>query len=125
MFERKHQHLLPRREFYHRLVRSAALGATLIVSRRDQQLTFDQKDIEALQTANRTGRMAWRQDNVMLYPLGANLLYWVLAREAVLPSAAAALQAILPPAHSATVTDKPRPGPLEWFVLPVEITPTT
>lgn len=101
------------------------LGATLIVSRRDQQLTFDQKDIEALQTANRTGRMAWRQDNVMLYPLGANLLYWVLAREAVLPSAAAALQAILPPAHSATVTDKPRPGPLEWFVLPVEITPTT
>jgi len=30
MFERRHQQLLPRREFYHRLTRSVAAGAVLI-----------------------------------------------------------------------------------------------
>ena len=31
MYERRHQHLLPRREFYGRLVRSTALGFGLII----------------------------------------------------------------------------------------------
>jgi len=100
------------------------LGATLFIGRRDQLLTLDRQDLEALRVANRTGRMAWRQPHVMVYPLGSQFLYLLLAPEALLASQATALQAILPPAHAAIIDDKPRRGLFEWPGLPMDVTPS-
>ena len=107
-----------------RLCYELPLGATLFIGRRDELLTVDAADIEALHAANRSGAMVRRQDNVAIYPLGTHLMYVLLAPEAVLGSEAASMAPVLPRAGSATVHDQPRPGPLEWPGLPDADTPS-
>lgn len=107
-----------------RLCFELPLGATLFIGRRDELLTVDAADIEALHAANRSGAMVRRQDNVEVYPLGHRLMYVLLAPEAVLASEAASLAPVLPAAGSATVHDRPRPGLLEWPGLPDADTPS-
>jgi membrane associated rhomboid family serine protease len=81
------------------------LGAMLEVGTRAQLLTLDPGDFKTLHAANRSGKFARREPQVMLYPLGERLLYVLIAPEPLLASHAATLNGLVPPAGSAHVDE--------------------
>ncbi|MSP92218.1 MAG: rhomboid family intramembrane serine protease [Myxococcales bacterium] len=72
------------------------LGAILELGRRADLLTLDDKDFAVLRRANDSGAFVQRQPNVMLFPLGTDLLYALIAPEPLLASHADALRGMLP-----------------------------
>ena len=100
-------------------------GGLLIVGRRDQLLTQDAEDFQALRHANQQGQLVKRQPQVMLHPLGRDHLYVLMAPEPLLPGHARALAPILPPPGSAQVPERlpDRRAPAPWFALPSLVLP--
>jgi membrane associated rhomboid family serine protease len=90
------------------------LDGVLILGRRDKLMTLDTEDLDALRLANRTGRFAWRQPDVMVHPVGDRWMYLVLAPESLLPSQVRALQPLLPPPGSGRVSEPLQPGDPQW-----------
>ena len=72
------------------------LGGTLLLGPRGRLLTMDRGDLDAMRRADRQGRFQWRQPGVMLYPLPADLLYVLVAPEALQPAYSEALAGLLP-----------------------------
>ncbi len=79
------------------------LGGTLLIGRRDQLLTMDRGDSEAMSQADATGAMVRRQPGVLLYPIGKAHLYLVLGADALLPTWRKALAGMVPAAGSASL----------------------
>ena len=57
------------------------LGGWLLLGRRDALLTMDDKDIETMREANRRRGLVRRQPGIMLFPVGSELLYVLVAVE--------------------------------------------
>lgn len=92
----------------HRLCSPLPLGGLLLVGRRDKLLTLDAGDHEAMRDALRQGRFVRRERDVLLHPIGRDHLYVVLGNDALLPTYAEALAALLP--VDATVVEATLPA---------------
>lgn len=75
---------------------SLPLGGVLLLGPRDRLLTLDAEDYEAMRTADRQRRFTRREPGVMVYPIGARMLYIVLAPDALHAAYRDALQLLLP-----------------------------
>lgn len=81
------------------------LGGQLLIGRRTQLLTMDDADRDALARANQSGSWAHRETAILLYPLGSEWLYVVMASEPLLETYQDALAGLLPPAGAATLAE--------------------
>lgn len=92
--------------------------AALLLDRRSRILTMDAGDLIALRAANATGRFVQREPRVMVYPLGENLMWALVAPDVVLRAHERSLRTLLPPAGVAVVRETALAG--QWL-LPLEI----
>lgn len=79
------------------------LSGLLVLGSREKLFSMDAADQAAFDRANKAGHFEWRQEGVLVYPMGDQLVWVIFAEEPLLPTYAKALAAILPPAGSAKV----------------------
>lgn len=87
------------------------LSGLLVLGGRESLFSMDAGDQAAFARANASGRFEKRQEGVLVYPIGEQLVWVVRAEEPLLPTYAKALAAILPPPGSAKVDALALPAP--------------
>lgn len=72
------------------------LSGLLVLGSRETLFSMDAGDQAAFARANASGRFERRQEGVLVYPVGDQLVWVIFAEEPLLPTYAKALSAILP-----------------------------